>query len=202
MFKDSRGYIFESRVDDYGNKGFKETFDIFSGTATVLVALDAVFHIVPPRFYTRDEGYKLLEREYKTEEELELFKRSKRATYAVVNNFSYMARIRVDIKTNKVKGVEFFEPIVDTTMEIVKGYANGRELPTFTDEDGNERHGIVKRKPCTVFYKLDTRKGSGKHYISDKTMDKIMLSFNKGLKDIDFSSKTNFLTSRFVGDNK
>lgn len=202
MLKDSRGYIFESRVDDYGNKGFKETFDIFNHTATVLVALDAVFHIVPPRFYTREEGYKLLEREYKTEEELELFKRSKRATYAVVENFSYMARVRVDVDTKQIKGVEFFTPIVDTTMEVYKGYASGRELPVFTDDNGNQRHGYIKKKPCTVFYKIDTRRGNGKQYVSDETMFKIMSSFKEGLENIDFTSKTKFLMSRFVGDSK
>lgn len=184
MERDNRGYIFESRRDDFGRKGYKESYELFNGVATVLIAFDKNMKINAPIYYTREAGYKLLEEDFPTEADLETFLRSRRGTYAVVRTFDYLIRARIEVETKRVKSLEIFVPIQDFTEKVNRGY------------------GKIRVRTCGIFYKVGLTSGNGIYTVNKKSWDSRVEAFNKAIKDIDFSSKAKYLKSRYVGDKE
>ena len=184
MERDSRGYIFESRRDDFGRKGYKESYELFNGVATVLMSFDKKMNVNAPIYYTREVGYKPLEEDFPTEADLETFLRSRRGTYAVVETFGYLIRARIEVETKRVKSLEIFIPIQDFTEKVNRGY------------------GRIRVRTCGVFYKMGLVKGNGIYTVKKENWNNHVDAFNKAIENIDFSSKAKYLKSRYVGDKE
>ena len=200
MLKNSKGYIFESRVDDFGRKGIREKYEIFNNVATVEIGLDGVGKMIKPKIYTVDGGFTLLSDLYKTEEEIESFRRSKRATYILASQesgFKYMSRLRVNTLTGELKSAEIYIPIMDTVIMDIKTYTGAaKPLPKYVDEKGVEHKGIVRKKPGIIFYKADLRGGINKMKLGEKAYEGLINGLAEQVKSMDFSSKSAYLLSR------
>lgn len=172
MFRSNSGYIFESRVDCSGKKGIKESVDIFNGVAKLEVGIDNTGKITRAKYLTVESGFKPLAENFGTPELIETFRRSHRATYAVIGESSYMAKITYNMRTGKVDA-ELYIVIEDVQIN------NGKTI-----------------KPGVSCYKIDTQKGTHRFVVKEAIINSFVAGIKKQLMGMDFTSKSSYLLSR------
>lgn len=169
MFKCNCGYVFEARTDCNGKKGVKEEFNTFNGKARFTCGVSMTGEVTSAVYYTADEGFKSLSEDFKTEEEVSKFMRSRRATYAVVGQASYIAKVNMDIATKEAK-IELYIPVQDVT---ISGGGCG-----------------------VAYYKVSREHGLHLFKMSEKGYDILYKTVKKQVEAFDLSSKQAYYLSR------
>lgn len=169
MFKCNCGYVFEARTDCNGKKGVKEEFNIFNRKARFTCGVSITGQVMNMVYYTAEEGFKPLSDDFSNEEEITKFLRSKRASYAVVGQASYIAKVNMDIAKKEAK-IELFVPVQDVTI-------NG--------------------SGCGVaYYKVAKETGFHLFKMSEKGYKILYETVKKQVESFDYSSKQAYYLSR------
>lgn len=169
MFKCNRGYVFEARMDCNGKKGIKESIDIFNGKATIICGIGVTGEILKGVYYTANDGFIPLRDSFADKDAILKFLKSNRATYAVIGQAHFMAKIVYNIKTKEAK-ITVYIPVSDVRID-------SKDL------------GVA-------YYRMSTEAGMHLFKVSEKAYTMLTDTIKSQLDKFNFDSKADYLVSR------
>lgn len=173
MLIHSSGYVFDARIDCNGKKGIKESFTVFNNTATVVCGIDGVGKIAKAVTHIGKDGFVSLSEILDTPESIQKYMKSHKATYAIIGESAYIAKIIYNM-TKKTVTINVYIPQGDIPI-----YGRGG-----------------KTYPGVVCHALSTAKGSRTFTVAPKLFDSIVLGIENQVLSMDWSTRDKYLLSR------
>lgn len=169
MFTHSQGYIFNARQGNNGKIGVLENYKYFNGSVDIIFGVTQTGHVCQALFCDRHTGFKPLKDIIDSDEDMELFLKSRRGTYAVIGSSTMFGVAKVNRSTGDIKNLQLYTPIGDS---------------------------ICDGKPVIICDRVSNVKGFHHSVINDNIYDILINTVVSDLSKLDFSSKGSFLKGR------
>lgn len=173
MIVHSSGYVFEARIDCMGKKGMKENFSFFNNTATVLCGVDGRGKITRAITHIGRDGFVSLSDILKNDSDMKSYLKSHKATYALVGESQYLAKINYKLADKDIK-VTIYIPQGDIPITVT----GNKQIP-----------GVV----CKV---LSAEPRLHSFTVSQKVYDSLSSGIIEQVRAMDWSNREKYLQSR------